>query len=121
MKKFDVYDYDKLVDVIYGATFFGAGGGGSISNGMDLLNTFPKDVELKVYPLSEMEVDEYSVMAAGLGSPLAMKEKGFGPEAISVVKGMMPERKLPTFILGNRAGLIQWFPFMLPFTQDFRC
>ena len=89
MKTFDVYDYDKLVDVIYGATFFGAGGGGSISNGMDLLNTFPKDVELKVYPLSEMEVDEYSVMAAGLGSPLAMKEKGFGPEAISVVKGMM--------------------------------
>ena len=66
-----------------------SGGGGSISNGMDLLNTFPKDVELKVYPLSEMEDDEYSVMAAGLGSPLAMKEKGFGPEAISVVKGMM--------------------------------
>ena len=36
-----------------------------------------------------MEDDEYSVMAAGLGSPLAMKEKGFGPEAISVVKGCL--------------------------------
>lgn len=89
MKKFDVYDYEKLVNVIYGATFFGAGGGGSISSGMELLDSFSKNVELKVYPLSEMEDDEYSVMAAGLGSPLAMKEKGFGPEAISVVKGMM--------------------------------
>ncbi len=89
MKQFDTYDYEKLVDVIYGATFYGAGGGGSISNGMDLLETFPKTVELQVYPLSEMESDEYSVMAAGLGSPLAMKEKGFGPEAISVVKGMI--------------------------------
>ena len=89
MKEFEIYNREKLVNVIYGATFFGAGGGGSISNGMDLLNTFPGDVELEVVPLSQMKDDEYSVMAAGLGSPLAMKEKGFGPEAISVVKGMM--------------------------------
>jgi len=89
MSKFETYGYEQLVDVIYGATFFGAGGGGSISNGMDLLDTFGKDVELKVYPLSEMGDNDYSVMAAGLGSPLAMKEKGFGPEAVNVVKGMI--------------------------------
>lgn len=78
-----------IIDIIYGATFYGAGGGGSIANGMDMLNQFKDDVGFELIPLDEMEPDAYSAMAAGLGSPLAMKEKGFGPEAITVVKGMI--------------------------------
>lgn len=80
---------EEIINIIYGATFFGSGGGGSIANGMDLLNKFDGDVSLTVDALSEMGDSAYSVMAAGLGSPLAMKDRGFGPEAISVVKGMM--------------------------------
>lgn len=80
---------EDIIDIIYGATFFGAGGGGSIANGMELLDKFDKNVELIVDDLKDMDENAYSVMAAGLGSPLAMKERGFGPEAISVVEGMM--------------------------------
>lgn len=83
------FDREKIINVIYGATFFGAGGGGSIDNGMDLLNMLSEDVVLTVDSIDEMDFDAYSVMAAGLGSPLAMKERGFGPEAIHVVKGMV--------------------------------
>lgn len=87
------YSRDEIVNIIYGATFFGAGGGGSIDNGMDLLNEFDDNVELKVDTIDEMKDDAYSVMTAGLGSPLAMKDKGFGPEAIHVAKGMMDVAK----------------------------
>lgn len=87
------YSRDEITNIIYGATFFGAGGGGSIDNGMDLLNALDEDVELKVDTIDEMKDDAYSVMSAGLGSPSAMKEKGFGAEAIYVVKGMMDVAK----------------------------
>ncbi|MBP3478576.1 MAG: DUF917 domain-containing protein [Oscillospiraceae bacterium] len=83
------FNREQIINIIYGATFFGAGGGGSIANGMDLLNLLGEDVSLNVDTIDEMAADAYSVMSAGLGSPLAMKEKGFGPEAINVVKGMI--------------------------------
>ena len=79
---------EDIIDIIYGATFFGAGGGGSIANGMDLLDLLGDNVKLEIDSLEDMEDNAYSVMAAGLGSPLAMKDRGFGPEAISVVEGM---------------------------------
>lgn len=83
------FNREKIIDVIYGATFFGAGGGGSIDGGMDLLNMLPEDAVLQVDSIDTMKDDAYSVMAAGLGSPMAMKEQGFGPEAIHVVQGMI--------------------------------
>jgi len=78
-----------IIDIIYGATFFGAGGGGSIDNGMDLLNQLNDDVSFELVPLKDIESDAYSVLVGGLGSPLALKEKGFGPEALYVVDGMI--------------------------------
>ncbi len=87
------YTRDQIINIIYGATFFGAGGGGSIDNGMDMLNELGEDVELRVDTIDEMKDDAYSIMTAGLGSPLAMKEKGFGAEAIYVAKGMMDVAK----------------------------
>ena len=78
-----------IIDIIYGATFFGAGGGGAIVNGMDLLNQLSEDVNFELVPLEDMEDDAYSVMTGGLGSPKALKEKGFGPEATYVVDGMI--------------------------------
>ena len=87
------YSREEIVNIIYGATFFGAGGGGSIDNGMDMLNELGEDIKLRVDSIDEMKDDAYSVMTAGLGSPLAMKDKGFGPEAIYVAKGMMDVAK----------------------------
>lgn len=89
----NVFNREQIINIIYGATFFGAGGGGAISNGMDLLNMLGNDATLTIDSLDEMADDAYSVMAAGLGSPLALKERGFGPEAIHVVNGMVNAAK----------------------------
>lgn len=85
------YDRERIIDIIFGATFFGAGGGGSIEYGMELLNELGDEVSFELVPLEEMENDAYSLMVAGLGSPLALKERGikFGPEATYVAEGMI--------------------------------
>jgi len=76
---------ENIKDMIVGATFLGAGGGGSAKQGYELLEKLKKElgtVEVKLIDPEEMEESEYAVMVAGIGAPRAFKEKGFGAEAI---------------------------------------
>ena len=76
---------ENIEDIIVGATFLGAGGGGSAKQGHELLERLEKElgsVEIKLIDPDEMKDSEYAVMVAGIGAPRAFKEKGFGPEAI---------------------------------------
>lgn len=72
-----------IKNVIYGATFLGAGGGGSLKDGLRLLSELAEKgkVELQMVEPSEMGPNEYAVMVAGIGAPRAMEESHFGPEA----------------------------------------
>lgn len=88
-----IYNREQIINILYGATFFAAGGGGSIASGLELLNRLDGELQLKVDSIDEMADDGYSIMSAGLGSPLALKERGFGPEAISVADGMIRAAK----------------------------
>lgn len=86
MKKVTIQD---LKDIVIGATFLGSGGGGSPENGLKLVEEIGKITgELDLVSPEEVPDNERVAMIAGMGSPVALKEKGFGPEAIYAFEGL---------------------------------
>ena len=86
MEKITIQD---LKDIVIGATFLGSGGGGSPENGLKLVDEIGKITEeLTLARPDEVPDDERVAMIAGMGSPAALKEKGFGPEAIYAFEGL---------------------------------
>lgn len=84
-----LYQNDVL-DLLYGATFLGSGGGGTLKSGIELINRLAeeKSIELNLLDVSEINSDDYAAMVAGLGAPTAMEEKKFGNEAIYAFEGL---------------------------------
>ena len=71
-----------IVEILYGATLLGAGGGGSLSQGLEAAGEV---IELEMLDLAEIGDNEYAAMVAGLGSPVAMLDPDmpmFGPDAV---------------------------------------
>lgn len=86
MEKITIKD---LRDIAIGATFLGSGGGGSPENGLKLVDEIGKITEeLTLVSPDEVADNEYAPMIAGMGSPVALKEKGFGPEAVYAFEGL---------------------------------
>ena len=86
MRKLSLED---LRDVAVGATFLGSGGGGSPENGLKLVEEIGGITsEITVVDPEEISDSEYVAMIAGMGSPVALKEKGFGPEATNAFDGL---------------------------------
>lgn len=86
MEKITVKD---LKDIVMGATFLGSGGGGSPENGLKLVDEISKITkELTIVSPGEISDNDQVAMIAGMGSPVALKEKGFGPEAIYAFEGL---------------------------------
>ncbi|MEM2381679.1 MAG: DUF917 domain-containing protein [Candidatus Nezhaarchaeales archaeon] len=78
-----------LKDIVIGATFLGSGGGGSPENGLKLVEEIAKATkEIKLASPDEVADNEYVAMIAGMGAPKALKEKGFGPEALHAFYGL---------------------------------
>ena len=74
-----------LENIIDGATFLGAGGGGSAEQGYYLLNKIEEKlgkIEIELADPEEMNSHELAVMVASIGAPRVMKQKGFGSEAL---------------------------------------
>ena len=111
-----VLDYERLQALIYGATFFGAGGGGSISGGLALLNELGESVKVEMLEVGEMPSGTWSTMVAGLGSPIAMKDLNFGPLAVSAVEGMisiaksLQKREVSCICSGEQGGFNTMVP-----------
>jgi len=76
----------EMTDIVWGATFLGSGGGGSMRDGLRLI----KDIENDVILLDPKELPEsaYVATVGGMGAPKALAEKKFGPEAITAFKAM---------------------------------
>jgi DUF917 family protein len=80
---------DDLKDIVIGATFLGSGGGGSPENGMKLVEEIGKVTkEIFLVSVDEVPDNEHIAMIAGMGAPKALKEKGFGPEAVYAFEGL---------------------------------
>ncbi len=82
-------DLQGLRDIVIGATFLGSGGGGSPENGLALVEEIGKvTTDITLASPDEISDNEYVAMVAGMGSPVALKERGFGPEAINAFDGL---------------------------------
>ncbi len=72
-----------LENIVWGATLLGSGGGGSSENGLQLvkeIKNLGRSVEL--LEIEDIEERHHIATVAGMGAPLALKEKGFNLEAI---------------------------------------
>ena len=66
-----------MIDIIWGATLMGAGGGGSISSGIKLMESYKErhpgeELLVKMIDASDMKVGEYASATAGMGAPAAI-------------------------------------------------
>jgi len=71
---------EELEDIVRGSTILGAGGGGSPHDGLNLIKQIKKEVV--IFDIEDLPENGNAVVVAGIGSPKAMIEKGFGPEAV---------------------------------------
>ncbi len=69
-----------LEDIVWGSTIFGAGGGGSPRDGLNLVKQIENEIEM--FNIEDLPDRANAVVVAGIGSPKVMIEKGFGPEAV---------------------------------------
>lgn len=70
----------ELEDIAWGSAIYGAGGGGSPHDGLNLIKEMKNEVVL--LDLEDLPDRANAVVVAGIGSPKAISERGFGPEAI---------------------------------------
>ena len=75
---------DNMENILLGATLLGAGGGGSIEDGLKCMKTVEERRKLEVNLISpqEMEDGSYAGVIAGIGSPVVLKETSFYEEAL---------------------------------------
>lgn len=109
-----------MKNILYGATFFGGGGGGRLSDGLKMLDECiaAGKTEIKLFEPDEMGENEYAVSVAGLGSPIKLTEYRFGPEASLGFKTMQnlmmfSGKKLNYSMAGELGGLNTMVPMWL--------
>ena len=114
---------DRLVDIIWGATLMGGGGGGSISSGMDLLNAYKRDhpgeeLKVKMIDVSEMEEGTYAAATAGMGAPAAIVGVDFSKYAANAFNLLQEvaaryDKNLQYNIPVELGGFSVFFPMLL--------
>ena len=77
-----------IVEILYGATLLGGGGGGSLKLGLNMLSKLKEDgyvIEVDLLDVDELRDDDYAAAACALGSPVSMLDPTkpmFGPEGV---------------------------------------
>ena len=113
-----------IVEILYGATLLGAGGGGSLKFGLDMLSKLENDgidIAVELIDIEEVKEGEYAAMVAGLGSPVAMLDENlpiFGPEAVNAFrayqKALKIENKNVKYLYsGEMGGFNTFVPMMV--------
>lgn len=122
--------YEKeIVDILYGATLLGAGGGGSLKQGLDMLQGLKDDgeiIEVDLLDLNEIGDDEYAAVVCGLGSPVAMLDPSkprFGPDGVNAFrayqKALASEGKTIKYLQsGEMGGFNTFVPMLVAILSD---
>lgn len=117
-----LYEQD-IIEILYGATLLGAGGGGSLKQGLGMLEGLKKagnKIELDLLDLDEIGDNEYAAVVCGLGSPVAMldpNKPAFGPDAVHAFKAFqkafIAEGKEVKYLQSGEMGGFNTFTPML--------
>jgi len=114
------FTYQDIVDMIWGATLLGGGGGGSMLNGMDMLQKYMADHKLSegdifvdVIEPDEMEAGAYSAVTAGMGAPTAIKDVDFSKYATNAFE-LMQSFVLPQKVSYSMAVELGGFNTFVP-------
>lgn len=117
-----LYEQD-IIEILYGATLLGAGGGGSLKQGLGMLDGLKKDgnaIEVDLLDLDEIGDSEYAAVVCGLGSPVAMldpSKPAFGPDAVHAFKAFqkafIAEGKEVKYLQSGEMGGFNTFTPML--------
>lgn len=103
-------------DIMYGAGFYGAGGGGSVHDGLRLLSQLNEmgKAQVELIEVDEMGED-YAATVACICSPVALRQSNFGPEAVKAFKMLQKAeasagKKVTTMISGELGGFNTMVP-----------
>lgn len=118
-----------VIEILYGATLLGAGGGGSLALGLEMLDKTEKDgnkIELDLVDISEIKDNEYGAMVAALGSPVAMLSEDkpiLGPDVVCAFKAFKTayagEGKAVNYLYsGEMGGLNTVVPMLVAVLSD---
>ena len=83
-----IVDRQGMIDIIWGSTLMGGGGGGSIRAGIQLLESFERNhpeipIQVEMLSVEEMEEDAYAASGSGLGAPAAIVKVDFSQYAFN--------------------------------------
>ena len=123
-----LYEQD-IREILYGATLLGAGGGGSLSQGLGMLDHLVETgetLELDLLEIDEIGDNEYACMVAGLGSPVAMLDPNmplFGPDAVYAFKAFQKAfqaegKNLKYLYSGEMGGFNTFVPMLVAILSD---
>ena len=116
-----------IEQILIGATFLGAGGGGSLCFGIDMLNQMDggeTDIQLEMLDIAEVDDENlYGTMVAGLGSPKKILESPFGPDAVAAFKAFQKAfaaegKEVKYLYSGEFGGFNTFVPMMVAIKSD---
>lgn len=125
-----ILNEEQLINVIWGATLMGGGGGGSMVNGIGLLEGYKKanpdkPVQLTLLETEDMDPNAYAAVTAGMGAPTVLKGIDFTPYAVNAfnalkdhVADMTPARKLEYCIPIEMGGFNTFCPMLISLMND---
>ena len=87
-----ILNEQQIINVIWGATLYGGGGGGSMDDGLELLEQFKEEskgpIQVSLITREEMEPGKYAAVTAGMGAPTAIRETNFYPYVINAYNAL---------------------------------
>lgn len=119
-----------IIDVIWGATLLGGGGGGSMKSGMDLLEKYKadhpeKELAVTVYEVEDMDPQAYAAVTAGMGAPTKIKEVDFSAYATNAFMALQdmaakldPPRSLEYSLSVELGGFNTFVPMLISLVND---
>ena len=74
-----ILNEEQIIDVLWGSTLMGGGGGGPMQVSLNLLSKFKADhpeipIEIELFDWREMSPSAYAAMTCGVGAPSVIKE-----------------------------------------------